>query len=102
MSEIGMPDVSMNPAPVPGDQRTAGESPSTPAKPASEAAEPETLPPIPAYRLRFRLDQASGRVAVTVINKETQEIIREIPPEELLEIAQKLHKYCGILFDETR
>ena len=102
MSEIGIPDFSMNLAPVPVDQRTAGESPPTPAEPASETAGPEALPPIPSYRLHFRLDQASGRVAVTVINKETQEIIREIPPAELLEIAQKLRKYCGILFDETR
>lgn len=52
-----------------------------------------------SFRLHFRHDQESGRVAVTVIDAETREIIREIPPEELLRISKKLHETMGILFD---
>jgi len=40
--------------------------------------------------LRFEVDQGSGRTVITVINESTKEIVRQIPPEELLQIAQNL------------
>ena len=40
--------------------------------------------------LRFRVDQGSGRTVITVINEATREVIRQIPPEELLQLQQNL------------
>ncbi len=41
-------------------------------------------------QLEFRVDEASGRTIVTVRDKETGEVIRQIPPEEMIEIGQRL------------
>jgi flagellar protein FlaG len=48
--------------------------------------------------LRFRVDEGSGRTIITVINEETGELIRQIPPEELLAVAQQLED-IGTLID---
>ncbi|MDR1839945.1 MAG: flagellar protein FlaG [Treponema sp.] len=51
-------------------------------------------------KLQFEVDHNSNQVIVKVIDKETDKVIKELPPEEL----QRLHKYLkeaiGLLFDE--
>lgn len=37
--------------------------------------------------LQFTVDQDSGRTVIKVLDSETKEVIRQIPPEELLRIA---------------
>lgn len=46
--------------------------------------------------LMFRLDQASGRVVITILNPNTGEIVRQIPPDEVLKAARNLRE-AGIL-----
>jgi flagellar protein FlaG len=38
--------------------------------------------------LSFSTDQASGRLVVKLINKETKEVLRQIPPEYVLRLAE--------------
>lgn len=56
------------------------------------------------YHLEFRLHEDSGRYQVKVIDSQSQKVIREIPPEKMLEfsaqIRQMLDKALGILVDE--
>jgi flagellar protein FlaG len=56
------------------------------------------------YHLQFQVHKDSGRVQVKVIDSDTQEVIREIPPEKILEssamIKNMLDKMAGILIDE--
>ena len=40
--------------------------------------------------LQFTVDEDSGRTVIKVLDTETKEIIRQIPPEELLRIANFL------------
>jgi flagellar protein FlaG len=40
--------------------------------------------------LRFQVDESSGRTVITVINEKTNEVVRQIPSEELLAIARSL------------
>lgn len=49
--------------------------------------------------LNFRIDEITGRTIITVLNPETQEIVRQIPPEEFLTIARTLHRQAGMIFD---
>ena len=42
--------------------------------------------------LEFRLDKDAGRIVINVRDKETDEIVRQIPSEEVLELAKNLHK----------
>lgn len=40
--------------------------------------------------LQFTVDEATGKDIVTVLDKETEEVIRQFPSEEVLEIARRL------------
>ena len=51
------------------------------------------------FKLSFSIDKETRRVVVSVIDKETGEVIREIPPSELLAIAREMEKLKGILFN---
>lgn len=42
-------------------------------------------------QLEFSVDEATGRSVIRVIDPETKETIREIPPEEVLELARYMH-----------
>ena len=47
--------------------------------------------------LQFSVDEHSGRTIITVIDKETEEIIRQIPPEEVVALAEHLDGGGGFL-----
>jgi flagellar protein FlaG len=53
-------------------------------------------------RIHFDVHKDSGRIFVQVIDVENDKVIREIPPEEMLEISAKIHKMVGLLIDEKR
>lgn len=40
--------------------------------------------------LRFTIDEDTGRTIITVVDSETDEVIRQIPPEEVLMLAAHL------------
>jgi flagellar protein FlaG len=50
-------------------------------------------------KLQFSVDDNSGDTVVKVIDKETDELIRQIPSEELLEVKHAIDEYRGILFE---
>ncbi len=50
--------------------------------------------------LNFIRDEASGRSAVQVLD-ENGEVIRQIPPQELLDVYAKIRNIVGILLDES-
>jgi len=49
--------------------------------------------------LSFSKHEATGRTIVKVVNKDTDELIREIPSEQILNMAAKFDEMVGILFD---
>ena len=49
--------------------------------------------------LRFSVHEASGRTVVTVLDGETREVIRQIPSEEALRMAEALAESRGVLLD---
>ncbi len=50
--------------------------------------------------LQFSVHETTGRTMIKVINKDTNDLIREIPPEGLLNLAAKMQEMLGILFDK--
>mgnify|MGYP001487087119 CR=1 FL=1 len=52
--------------------------------------------------LEFSIHESTKQVMVKVINKETGEVIREIPPERNLDFLAKVWEKIGILIDEKR
>ena len=47
--------------------------------------------------VEFSLDADSGRVVVKIIDSATQEVVRQIPMEEMLALAKALDKFQGLL-----
>ncbi|MFZ5571698.1 MAG: flagellar protein FlaG [Thermodesulfobacteriota bacterium] len=50
--------------------------------------------------LSFNVMEDKGRVVVTITNKETDEVIRQIPSEELIALQEKMKELTGIIFNE--
>ncbi|MBA4369883.1 MAG: hypothetical protein C0403_19825 [Desulfobacterium sp.] len=49
----------------------------------------------------FRVNTDTDRVVVTITNRETNEVIRQIPPEELVSLQERMKELTGIIFSET-
>lgn len=49
--------------------------------------------------LNFSKDETTGTTVIKIVNSETEEIIRQIPSEEILKIASKMQDVIGVLFD---
>jgi flagellar protein FlaG len=49
--------------------------------------------------LDFSIDDSTGRVVVKVIETDTGDVIRQIPSENLLKLAQSLSDASSVLFD---
>jgi len=49
--------------------------------------------------LQFSVHESTGQVMVTVRDESTGDVIREIPPREMLNLAAKLESMIGLIFD---
>jgi flagellar protein FlaG len=52
-------------------------------------------------QLDFSIDDSSGRVVVKVIATDSGEVIRQIPSETALKLAQSLSQAGSLLFDDN-
>jgi len=51
--------------------------------------------------INFRVDPGSGEMIVSVIDANTGEIIRQVPGEEALKLAQSIEARMSVMVDET-
>jgi len=51
--------------------------------------------------LSFSVDKDNGELIVKVVNKETGEVVREVPPEEIREMRKALAEMKGVLVKKT-
>jgi flagellar protein FlaG len=88
-------------------------------KPAEQLRQVPAAPPVESHRiesvtrqidsflrsmnksLQFRLDESTGRMIVSICDSETGEVIRQVPGEEALRIAQDLENRLSGMLDET-
>jgi flagellar protein FlaG len=52
------------------------------------------------HSLKITYAEDADRFVVSVVDSETQEVIRQIPPEALLEARRQLDELRGLLFDD--
>ena len=50
-------------------------------------------------KLDFKVHKETDQMVVKVRNKENNEVIRQIPPEEMLELAKRMEEMSGMLLD---
>ncbi len=51
-------------------------------------------------KLDFEVYEETGEMVIRIFNRETEELLREIPPKDLLELHHKVAELRGILFDQ--
>lgn len=69
---------------------TSGEQ----AKKAAEAAN--------STHLQFQMHDKTGTIMVKIIDDNTGEVIKEIPPEKILDMIAKFEEIDGVFIDEKR
>lgn len=52
--------------------------------------------------LQFSIHEKTHEIMVKVVDSESGEIIREIPPEKVLDAVAKMWEIAGIILDEKR
>lgn len=52
-------------------------------------------------RFEFSVHEGTKEIMVKVINEDTNEVIREIPPEQILDMVAKMWELAGILVDKS-
>lgn len=52
--------------------------------------------------LKFEIHEKTKEVMVRIVQDETGEVIKEIPPEKMLDLVAKLWEIAGIIVDEKR
>jgi flagellar protein FlaG len=49
--------------------------------------------------LTFSVDDATGKSVIEVIDKESEEVIRQIPPKQMLKLVGNMRNVMGMLLD---
>lgn len=53
-------------------------------------------------RCEFSYHEDTNRVSIKIMDEETKEVIKEIPPEEALEMVERMWELAGLFLDEKR
>jgi len=108
MSVASVGTFPVSPTSLSGDIRTQSfkqheTQPAKSVKPQvihSTAADIQRLSHAFNKKLQFEVDQSSNQVIVKVIDKDTDKVIKELPPEELQRLHRNLKEAIGLIFDE--
>jgi flagellar protein FlaG len=52
--------------------------------------------------LEFKIHERTKEIIVKIIDRDTKEVIREIPPEKMLDMFASMLEFAGLLVDEKR
>ena len=50
----------------------------------------------------FGIHDATNRVTIKIVDKETKEVLKEYPPEQTLDMIAKVWEMAGLMVDEKR
>ena len=50
----------------------------------------------------FGIHEGTNRVTIKIVDKDTKEVLKELPPEKTLDMLEKVWELAGILVDERR
>ena len=52
--------------------------------------------------ISFSVDKPTGKTVIKVMDSDTKKVIRQIPSEEMMRVAERITQLLGVLFDKTR
>jgi hypothetical protein len=53
-------------------------------------------------QVAYSYDEEASRYVIKLVDVETGEVVRQIPPEQLLRVAAEVNRYLGLLLDAKR
>ena len=80
-------------------QEVSAESTQNSVQPEELLSQIKALTENGIYSVRFEKDSDNGNFIVKVVDSETNEVVRQIPPEELIELTKTLKELQGNLVD---
>ncbi|MCH7422879.1 flagellar protein FlaG [Shewanella xiamenensis] len=78
-------------------EQRATEDEQNPEKLTQVATELSDMMSMMRKGLAFKVDENSGQAVVTVLDRDTGDVIRQMPSEEALKLAEKLSEVTGLL-----
>ena len=54
------------------------------------------------FTSEFGIHEKTNRITVKIVDKDTKEVIKELPPEKMLDMIAKVWEYAGLFVDEKR
>ena len=85
---------------IPVDQGSKGSSAEEQTQPEEISRAVQNEVGSEDIRLNYSVNQPTGDIVVTVIDGQSGKVIREIPPQELLALAESMKQFEGILFNK--
>ena len=89
---------------------TLSRKPEEVSEPESRVMDSETLKKrisdlnrqLNSTECQYGVDEVTQRVTLKIVDKETKEVIKELPPEKTLKMIAKVWELAGLLVDEKR
>ncbi|GHU07170.1 hypothetical protein FACS1894158_15080 [Betaproteobacteria bacterium] len=78
----------------------AVHDPTKPSELQSAVAKIQEFVSKAASDINFSIDEDSGRTVVKVIDRTTKDVIRQMPSQEMLDLAQAMDKLQGLLIKQ--
>jgi flagellar protein FlaG len=107
VSATTMMDTRMHSTPIVGTEFNRRPHSAAPSHPVQNSpnieqvvAELEQITTAMNRRLKFSVNKDLGQVIVKVIDRNTDKVIKELPPEELQRLHIRLREAIGLLVDE--
>jgi flagellar protein FlaG len=94
------PATQKGPAALKGRDAQAGKEPDLAELKELVADVQKNIHWIADVDLQFSVHESSGKVMVTVRDKSTGEVVREIPPSEFLDLSVRIEQMIGLIFNE--
>ena len=97
--KVSAPDTELkrNTASEQAAEQDVTKNEQNPSKLAQVATELSDMMSMMRKGLEFKVDENSGQAVVTVLDRDTGDVIRQMPSEEALALAEKLSEVTGLL-----
>ena len=57
-------------------------------------------PSVMNHSIRFSIDESTSELVVKIVDKNTDKILKQIPPEEVLTLKERIQEMRGLLVEE--
>lgn len=83
-----------------GDNKERGEENKAPSQEKMKKAVEDLNKRMPHTSCQFSVHDATNRIMIKIVDKETKEVVKEVPPEKTLDLIEKAWELAGVLVDE--